>query len=77
MQSIKQLYKIGYGPSSSHTIAPFRIAKLYKNQFNDADSYEIVLGGSLALTAKGHGTIRIICEALESDNVKLVVDNED
>ena len=74
MQSIKQLYKIGYGPSSSHTIAPFRIAKLYKQQFNDADRYDVVLAGSLALTAKGHGTIKIISEALESNNVNIVTD---
>lgn len=69
MQSIKQLYRIGYGPSSSHTIAPFRIAQFYKQQHPDAEAYRIVLGGSLALTAKGHGTIDIITEALQSDNV--------
>lgn len=74
MQSIKQLYKIGYGPSSSHTIAPYRIARYYKEHFDDADRYEIKLGGSLALTAKGHGTIRIISQALQSEEVDITLD---
>lgn len=74
MQSIKQLYKIGYGPSSSHTIAPYRIAKLYKSNFPDATSYKVVLGGSLALTAKGHGTMNIISRALETEDIEIITD---
>ena len=74
MQSIKQLYKIGYGPSSSHTIAPYRIAKYYLEQFKDCNHYEVVLGGSLALTAKGHGTIDIIKDALSCDDVNFIID---
>lgn len=74
MQGIKQLYRIGYGPSSSHTIAPFRIASLYKENFKDCDRYEIKLSGLLALTAKGHGTIDIIEKALETKNINFVYD---
>ena len=74
MQSIKQLYKIGYGPSSSHTIAPFRIGKYYIEQFKDCDHFKVILGGSLALTAMGHGTINIIKEALNCENVEFVTD---
>ena len=77
MQAIKQLYRIGYGPSSSHTIAPFRMAKLYKQQFPECDSYYILLGGSLAMTAKGHGTIDIMKQALECDDVEFVFDHDD
>lgn len=74
MQAIKQLYRIGYGPSSSHTIAPYRIVSLYKENFPNCDSYKIVLGGSLALTAKGHGTISIIKKVLECENIEINCD---
>jgi L-serine dehydratase len=69
MQAIKQLYRIGHGPSSSHTIAPYRIAKAYREQFPDCDSYHIELGGSLAMTAEGHGTLSIIKEALGCEEI--------
>ena len=71
MKAIKELYKIGYGPSSSHTIAPFRIAILYKENIKNCDKYHIELGGSLALTAKGHGTISIIQKALQTDRIDI------
>ena len=75
MQGIKQLYRIGYGPSSSHTIAPYRIANLYKEVNGNCDRYEIILGGSLALTARGHGTIDILKKALENENISFIYDN--
>ena len=71
MQGIKQLYRIGYGPSSSHTIAPYRIVSLYKENILNCNKYEIELGGSLALTAKGHGTIDIIKKALNCNDVSI------
>lgn len=74
MQAIKGLYRIGYGPSSSHTIAPYRIASYYKEHFKDCERYEIVLGGSLALTAMGHGTLDIIRRALGTDEISFVYD---
>ncbi|MBQ4020892.1 MAG: L-serine ammonia-lyase, partial [Erysipelotrichaceae bacterium] len=77
MQAIKQLYRIGYGPSSSHTIAPYRIATYYLQHFPGADSYRIVLGGSLALTAMGHGTINIIKKALSCEDVHFDFDHDD
>lgn len=76
MQAIKQLYRVGYGPSSSHTIAPYRIARLYKEKIGDCERYEILLGGSLAMTAKGHGTIQILKRALENENVSVLSDIE-
>ena len=74
MQAIKGLYRIGYGPSSSHTIAPYRIASYYKEHFNNCDHYDIVLGGSLALTAVGHGTLNIIKKALGTDEISFIYD---
>ncbi len=74
MKSIKQLYKIGYGPSSSHTIAPYRMARAYKEMYPECTRYEAVLGGSLALTANGHGTIDIMRRALECEDVRFDLD---
>ena len=74
MQAIKQLYKIGYGPSSSHTIAPYRIVSLYKENVKGCTSYKITLGGSLALTAKGHGTISIIENVLDCRDITFICD---
>lgn len=71
MQAIKQLYKIGYGPSSSHTIAPYRIASLYIENIKDCNRFDIELCGSLALTAKGHGTISILKKALKTENCNI------
>ena len=56
MESIKELYKIGSGPSSSHTIAPQRALKLYLQTFEQTESLTIRLYGSLSLTGKGHYT---------------------
>ncbi|MBQ6559310.1 MAG: L-serine ammonia-lyase, iron-sulfur-dependent, subunit alpha [Erysipelotrichaceae bacterium] len=76
MKAIKQLYRIGYGPSSSHTIGPYRIAQYYKKEYPDCDHYRVLLGGSLALTAKGHGTLDIIKRALDCDDISFVFNNE-
>lgn len=74
MQAIKQLYKIGYGPSSSHTIAPFRFVSYFKEINGEFDYYEVHLGGSLALTAKGHGTVDIITKVLDTDKIEFSYD---
>lgn len=74
MQSIKQLYKIGYGPSSSHTIAPCRFVEFFLRKNGRFDTYEVELAGSLALTAKGHGTMSIINKTLNTESVKYSFD---
>ena len=74
MHSLKELYRIGKGPSSSHTIGPERAAKLFLSENPDADSFVVRLYGSLAKTGEGHGTDRIICSILP--NVKLEYDME-
>lgn len=56
MESLLELYKIGHGPSSSHTMGPIKALNHFIANFNDATSYEVVLFGSLALTGKGHLT---------------------
>ena len=56
MKSIREIYKIGKGPSSSHTMGPARAMEIFVSENPDADSYEVVLYGSLADTGKGHGT---------------------
>ena len=60
MKSIKNIFKIGQGPSSSHTVGPFNAAKYFKKRNNEADSYKVVLYGSLAFTGGGHGTMSAI-----------------
>ena len=64
MKSLKELYRIGSGPSSSHTIGPENACKLFLKENPDADSFTAVLYGSLAKTGEGHGTNRIIADVL-------------
>jgi L-serine dehydratase len=64
MESIKTLYKIGHGPSSSHTMGPANAAKYFKNLYPYADEFTITLYGSLALTGKGHLTDQAILQTL-------------
>ncbi len=64
MQSLKELYKTGKGPSSSHTIAPARACQLFVDTYGAYPFYEAELFGSLSLTGKGHHTDGIIEETL-------------
>lgn len=65
MESIKELYRIGPGPSSSHTIAPWRAANLFKEKYKEALSFSVELYGSLSLTGKGHMTDQIIIDTFK------------
>lgn len=60
MESIKELYKIGYGPSSSHTMGPKFAAEIFNNRYPGAHSFRATLYGSLAATGKGHLTDKVI-----------------
>lgn len=62
MQTLKELYKIGPGPSSSHTLAPYRACRLYLESYPHTASAKIKLYGSLSLTGKGHFTDKIIMD---------------
>lgn len=70
MKSIKSVFKIGHGPSSSHTVGPYRAGLLAKERFPEADQFEITLYGSLAFTGAGHGTEKAILHALPNSVVK-------
>ncbi|MBE6568735.1 MAG: L-serine ammonia-lyase [Ruminococcaceae bacterium] len=65
MKSIKNIYKIGCGPSSSHTMGPAYAAAHFRELYPTADKIEAVLYGSLSKTGKGHGTDRAISETLK------------
>ncbi|NPV87466.1 MAG: L-serine ammonia-lyase [Anaerolineae bacterium] len=64
MKTIRDLYRIGYGPSSSHTIAPRAAALLFKQRNDQAAKYRVTLYGSLAATGRGHGTDVVIYREL-------------
>lgn len=76
MQSLKYLYRIGRGPSSSHTMGPLRAAKRFIAEHPDAQSYKAVLYGSLAKTGKGHMTDSVLREAFENREFEIVFDYE-
>ncbi len=56
MESIKEIFRIGKGPSSSHTMGPQKAAKIFTERHQDASSFQVILYGSLAATGKGHMT---------------------
>lgn len=56
MKSIREIYNIGYGPSSSHTMGPSRAAGFFVGKHPEVEKIRVTLYGSLALTGKGHGT---------------------
>lgn len=64
MKSIRELYNIGVGPSSSHTMGPRRAAEMYLARHGDAAAFRVTLYGSLAATGKGHMTNVAITAAL-------------
>ncbi|MEE3459971.1 MAG: L-serine ammonia-lyase, iron-sulfur-dependent, subunit alpha [Candidatus Faecousia sp.] len=77
MNSIRDLYKIGKGPSSSHTMGPQRAAGIFKEEHPDAESFRVVLYGSLAKTGVGHGTDRVLRETLAPIPAEIVFAKED
>mgnify|MGYP003290951087 CR=1 FL=1 len=72
MKSIREIYKIGKGPSSSHTMGPERAAKLFKEKNPEAESFRVVLYGSLSATGIGHGTDRVLREVLSPTPTEIV-----
>ena len=76
MKSIREIYKIGKGPSSSHTMGPERAAKNIKAQYPQADAFRVILYGSLSKTGVGHGTDRVIRDTLAPRPVQIEFSNE-
>ena len=77
MKSIREIYKIGKGPSSSHTMGPERAARLFKKKHPDADGFRVILYGSLSKTGVGHGTDRVVREVLSPLPTEIVFSNEE
>ncbi len=72
MESIKKIFKIGYGPSSSHTMGPKRAAEIFSKNNPSATSFRVTLYGSLAATGKGHLTDVAIIKALIPRQVEII-----
>ena len=71
MKSIRKVYKIGPGPSSSHTIGPYYMALDFLSSHKESEEILVELFGSLALTGKGHGTDKIFYDTFKGYNVKV------
>lgn len=72
MKSLKELYRIGTGPSSSHTMGPRRAAELYRERHPEATRFRVTLYGSLAATGRGHMTDAAIIDALRPFQTEIV-----
>ena len=77
MKSIRHIYKIGKGPSSSHTMGPERAAILFKHNHPNADSFRVTLYGSLSKTGVGHGTDRVIRQVLAPLPTEIIFSHEE
>ena len=76
MKSIKSIYKIGFGPSSSHTMGPSFATKDFLKLYSESDFIKVILYGSLAKTGKGHGTDRAVSETLNNVKHEIIFDLE-
>ena len=76
MQTLRELYKIGRGPSSSHTMGPERAAKLFSKRYPAADRFVVILYGSLSKTGAGHGTDRILVQTFAPRPAEIVFSDD-
>lgn len=76
MKSLFELYRIGVGPSSSHTMAPHKAASVFRSETPSADAYKVILYGSLAKTGKGHMTDKAVKQAFFPVPCEVVFDTE-
>lgn len=72
MKTLKELYRIGYGPSSSHTMGPHNAATHFKKRCKDAVRFRVTLYGSLAATGKGHLTDEALYGVLGRQNTEII-----
>ncbi len=77
MKSLKSLYKIGRGPSSSHTMGPEKACKIMLSDFPEANRFRVILYGSLSATGKGHLTDKVIEETLGKNRTEVVFGETD
>ncbi len=71
MESIREIYKVGHGPSSSHTMGPAKASQMFLERFPEADHYRITLYGSLAATGKGHLTDEAVMQLFHGRKAEL------
>jgi L-serine dehydratase len=76
MQTIEKIFKIGYGPSSSHTMGPLKAANVFLEKNPDAARYRVTLYGSLAATGKGHLTDKALLDRIGEQRLELVWEPE-
>ncbi len=72
MESIKEIFRIGKGPSSSHTMGPVLAAKQYRKKHPEAKAFRVTLYGSLALTGKGHLTDKAVKDEMKPAQTEIV-----
>ena len=77
MKSIREIYKIGIGPSSSHTMGPERAATRFRKENPQADAFQVILYGSLSKTGVGHGTDRVLREVLAPLHTEIIFSKEE
>jgi len=77
MESIKEIYRIGFGPSSSHTMGPRKAAEIFHEKNVNAVKFRVTLHGSLAATGKGHLTDKALLDVLNADKTEIVWKPED
>ena len=77
MKSIREIYKIGIGPSSSHTMGPERAAKRFRSENPQANAFQVILYGSLSKTGVGHGTDRVLREVLSPLPTEIIFSKEE
>lgn len=76
MESIREIFRIGNGPSSSHTMGPMKAAEMYKERFEHLEQFRATLYGSLAATGKGHLTDWAIKKVFEDKQLEIVWEPE-
>ena len=77
MRSVRNIYKIGIGPSSSHTMGPAFAAEEFRKRYPDVESVKVTLYGSLAKTGEGHGTDRAVREAFSDMDCDIEFNKDD
>ncbi|HBE76943.1 MAG TPA: serine dehydratase [Firmicutes bacterium] len=72
MESLTEMFRIGYGPSASHTMGPRKAAEIFLRQHQEARRFRVTLYGSLAATGKGHLTDEALTEAFKPYPLELI-----
>ena len=72
MESIRDIYRIGFGPSSSHTMGPRKAAEIFRERNSESPGFRVTLHGTLAATGRGHLTDRALLEVLSYDKTEIL-----